>query len=45
MFSTNIGVTFLSPRTIQSHLSNLYAKLDVRGRPEAVAYAVGAGLD
>ncbi|MFN8677618.1 MAG: AAA family ATPase [Thermomicrobiales bacterium] len=35
---------FVSPRTIQSHLSNLYAKLEVRGRPEAVAYAVGAGL-
>lgn len=35
---------FVSPRTIQSHLSNLYSKLDVRGRPEAVAYAVGAGL-
>jgi DNA-binding CsgD family transcriptional regulator len=35
---------FVSPRTIQSHLSHLYAKLDVRGRPEAVAYAVGAGL-
>jgi ATP/maltotriose-dependent transcriptional regulator MalT len=31
---------FVSPRTIQSHLSNLYGKLGVRGRAEAIAFAV-----
>ncbi|MBL8127291.1 MAG: helix-turn-helix transcriptional regulator, partial [Chloroflexia bacterium] len=35
---------FVSPRTIQTHLSNVYTKLDVRGRAEAVAYAVSSGL-
>jgi DNA-binding CsgD family transcriptional regulator len=35
---------FVSPRTVQTHLSNLYTKLNVRGRAEAVAYAVGSGL-
>ena len=35
---------FVSPRTIQTHLSNLYAKLKVRGRAEAIAYAVGREL-
>ena len=32
-------VLFLSPRTVQSHLSHLYGKLGVAGRPEAVAIA------
>jgi DNA-binding CsgD family transcriptional regulator len=35
---------FVSPRTIQSHLSNLYAKLGVGGRAEAIAYAVAHGI-
>jgi ATP/maltotriose-dependent transcriptional regulator MalT len=35
---------FVSPRTIQTHLSNLYGKLGVAGRAEAIAYAVGHGL-
>ena len=35
---------FVSPRTIQSHLSNLYGKLAVGGRSEAIAYAVAHGI-
>ena len=35
---------FISPRTVQSHLSNLYGKLAVGGRAEAIAYAVAHGL-
>ncbi len=35
---------FVSPRTIQTHLTNLYTKLGVGGRAEAIAYAVGHGV-
>jgi DNA-binding CsgD family transcriptional regulator len=35
---------FVSPRTIQSHLTNLYGKLGVGGRGEAIAYAVAHGI-
>ena len=35
---------FVSSRTVQTHLTNLYSKLSVGGRAEAVAYAVGHGL-
>ncbi len=37
------GILYVSPRTVQTHLSNLYAKLGVRGRAEAIAYVVGRG--
>ncbi|WP_218081160.1 response regulator [Anthocerotibacter panamensis] len=35
---------FISLRTVQNHLNNIYAKLNVRGRTEAALFAVQRGL-
>ena len=34
----------LSPRTVERHISNIYAKADVHSRAQATAYALLAGL-
>ena len=35
---------FIGPRTVQTHVANLFAKLDVNTRAEAAAVAVRRGL-
>jgi DNA-binding CsgD family transcriptional regulator len=37
-------VLFVSPRTVSTHLTHIFAKLGVDGRAEAVAIAVRRGL-
>ena len=34
----------ISPRTVNRHMSNIFAKLDVTGRAAAAAHAVRRGL-
>ena len=43
--NTEIADTLvLSVRTVERHLGNVYGKLDVRGRAEAVAVALRSGV-
>ena len=34
----------LSVRTVERHITNIYAKINARGRAEAMAYALRQGL-
>ena len=34
----------LSPPTVERHLANIYLKIGVRSRSEAVAWAIGNGV-
>jgi len=34
----------ISPRTVETHLGNIYGKLMVRGRSEAMLWAIRTGL-
>lgn len=38
------GLLFLSSRTVQSHLYNIYRKIKVRNRTSAAMYAVRCGI-
>jgi len=38
------SILVISLNTVERHLANIYAKLGIRGRAEAAAYAVRAGL-
>ena len=35
---------FLSVRTVERHVTNIYAKIDARGRADATAYALRQGI-
>ena len=35
---------FLSVRTVERHVTNIYAKIDARGRSDATAYAFRLGI-
>jgi DNA-binding NarL/FixJ family response regulator len=35
---------FLSPRTVERHITTIYRKIGARGRVDATAYALGNGL-
>ena len=41
---TIAGLLFLSSRTVQSHLYNIYRKIKVRNRTSAAMYAVRCGI-
>jgi DNA-binding NarL/FixJ family response regulator len=34
----------ISPRTVETHLANIYGKLGVRGRTEAMLWAIREGM-
>ena len=42
--ATIAGRLFISESTVKNHVTNIFAKLDVRTRAEAVAWAWRSGL-
>jgi DNA-binding NarL/FixJ family response regulator len=38
------GKLFITKRTVQNHVSNIYGKLDLDSRAEAVLYAIRYGI-
>ena len=44
-FDTEIGnILFLSPKTVETHRSNIYKKMNFHSRYEAMLYAIREGI-